>query len=128
MFCRIHKCYACEIGMCDSDFRPWWSWNGYRGPVAHNLPCVCMNAAFEPNPCGPDPDFDSPPKRFRSWVDRYGNVPKRWDPTVGPHGEYRHILVSRGQSRQKTKCGMCEGPGIYIPLCQYRCQEVGESD
>ena len=73
MFCQIHHCYAFEVGCCEPHFYE----RGNRLFVPDR--CCCINDAFEPPSWEEDIGPDCSQKRYRPWVDRYGNRPEFWD-------------------------------------------------
>ena len=73
--CQIYHCYAFEIGCCEPHF-----YEGDDGELRKPDRCICISEAFDGPPAWEeDIGHDCSEKRFRPWVDRYGNRPVFWD-------------------------------------------------
>jgi hypothetical protein len=108
-FCQVHVCYAREVGCCDPDFKRQ---NNGLGE-AQNLPCSCLEGAFEWGWRRGCLRVEAVGKRER--LRQYVHDPTEWPSSnsidAGSRGR-RLLCVGEGCE--------CVSIGRYVPTCPFR--------
>mmetsp|Transcript_71653 Transcript_71653/g.190584 ORF Transcript_71653/g.190584 Transcript_71653/m.190584 type:complete len:433 (-) Transcript_71653:4-1302(-) len=114
MFCPIFRCYAYEVGCCGPHYSRYAPTESLRPKQ-----CRCVSDAFKDEP------EDTPRKRFRQDVDRYGlrnpELPQPFFPHFDEDGAFDGWMSCTGSVYERTRCcGCCGQPGTYVPQCPRR--------